>query len=352
MTLFTVDFKREEHNMKQFLKILCVILVFVLFFLLITRLLEPKYMTDLVEGSMIAEYYQETGKHDVIFIGDCEVYANFSPMVLYQEEGITAYIRGTSQQLLWQSYGILKETLKQEKPKVVVFNVNALRYGEPVSEAYNRLTLDKMKWSKEKVEMIQASMTEEENFVSYVFPILRYHARFSQLTSEDFTYFAKEKKNTHNGFLINQHVKPAGSLPTKKRLPSYDFPENTMAYLEKMANLCKENGIEFVLIKAPSLYPYWYEEYNEQIVSFAQKHDLDYYNLKEVAEEIGIDYTTDTYDGGLHMNLKGATKLSKYFAKVLKEEYGLEDYRENPEIRNAYKEKLKQYEQAIEETKI
>lgn len=286
--------------MKQFLKILCVILVFVLFFLLITRLLEPKYMTDLVEGSMIAEYYQETGKHDVIFIGDCEVYANFSPMVLYQEEGITAYIRGTSQQLLWQSYGILKETLKQEKPKVVVFNVNALRYGEPVSEAYNRLTLDKMKWSKEKVEMIQASMTEEENFVSYVFPILRYHARFSQLTSEDFTYFAKEKKNTHNGFLINQHVKPAGSLPTKKRLPSYDFPENTMAYLEKMANLCKENGIEFVLIKAPSLYPYWYEEYNEQIVSFAQKHDLDYYNLKEVAEEIGIDYTTDTYDGGLH----------------------------------------------------
>lgn len=309
-------------------------------------------MTDLVEGSMIAEYYQETVKHDVIFIGDCEVYANFSPMVLYQEEGITAYIRGTSQQLLWQSYGILKETLKQEKPKVVVFNVNALRYGEPVSEAYNRLTLDKMKWSKEKVEMIQASMTEEENFVSYVFPILRYHARFSQLTSEDFTYFAKEKKNTHNGFLINQHVKPAGSLPTKKRLPSYDFPENTMAYLEKMANLCKENGIEFVLIKAPSLYPYWYEEYNEQIVSFAQKHDLDYYNLKEVAEEIGIDYTTDTYDGGLHLNLNGATKLSKYFAKVLKEEYGLEDYRENPEIRNAYKEKLKQYEQAIEETKI
>ena len=200
--------------------------------------------------------------------------------------------------------------------------------------------------------MIQASMSEEENFVSYVFPILRYHARFSQLTSEDFTYFAKEKKNTHNGFLINQHVKPAGSLPTKKRLPSYDFPENTMAYLEKMANLCKENGIEFVLIKAPSLYPYWYEEYNEQIVSFAQKHDLDYYNLKEVAEEIGIDYTTDTYDGGLHLNLNGATKLSKYFAKVLKEEYGLEDYRENPEIRNAYKEKLKQYEQAIEETKI
>ena len=83
-----------------------------------------------------------------------------------------------------------------------------------------------------------------------------------------------------------------------------------------------------------------------------ESHRLIMESIKEVAEEIGIDYTTDTYDGGLHLNLNGATKLSKYFAKVLKEEYGLEDYRENPEIRNAYKEKLKQYEQAIEETKI
>jgi len=353
MNLFIANFKRRGRTqMKQFFKILCVLIVFVLLFLLLTRLLEPKYMTDLVEGSMIAEYYQETTNHDVIFIGDCEVYANFSPMVLYQEEGITSYVRGTSQQLLWQSYGILKETLKQEKPKVVVFNVNALRYGEPVSEAYNRLTLDKMRWSTEKTEMIQASMTEEENFASYVFPILRYHSRFSQLTKEDFEYFAKEKKNTHNGFLINQHVKPAGSLPTKKRLPSYDFPENTKEYLEKMADICKEKDIKLVLIKAPSLYPYWYDEYEEQVVSFAQEHNLNYYNLKEVADEIGIDYTTDTYDGGLHLNLAGATKLSKYFAKVLKEEYTLEDYREDPEIKEVYTEKLRQYEQAIEETKI
>ena len=137
-------------------------------------------MTNLVEGGMIAEYYPEEKNHEVIFIGDCEVYANFSPMVMYEKEGITSYVRGTSQQLIWQSYGILKETFRYEIPKVVVFNVNSLRYSEPVSEAYNRLTLDKMKWSKEKIEIIEASMTEEENFLSYVFPILRYQWFFSE----------------------------------------------------------------------------------------------------------------------------------------------------------------------------
>ena len=296
---------------------------------------------------MIAEYYEEEKNHEVIFIGDCEVYANFSPMVMYEEEGITSYIRGTSQQLVWQSYGILKETLKYETPKVVVFNVNSLRYDKPVSEAYNRLTLDKMKWSKEKVEIIKASMMEEETFISYVFPILRYHSRFSELTSEDFEYLFKETKNTHNGFLINKNIKPAGSLPAKKPLADYQFADICYDYLNKITELCKDNDIKLVLIKAPSLYPYWYDEYNEQMIEYAKNNDIQFFNLKEVVDEIGIDYQTDTYDAGLHLNLNGATKLSKYFSKLLKENYDLTDYRRDEEVDKVYEEKLQLYKQAI-----
>ena len=333
--------------MKKFIRILIIILCLIIIFVLANKLLSPKYMTDLVEGSMIAEYYDEIKNHEVIFIGDCEVYANFSPMVMYEQEGITSYVRGTSQQLIWQSYGILQETLKYEIPKVVVFNVNSLRYSEPVSEAYNRLTLDKMKWSKEKIDIINASMTNDENFMSYVFPILRYHSRFSKLTSEDFEYLFKEKKNTFNGFLINKNVKPVGSLPTQKRLPDYNFSEKCIGYLDKITKLCKDNGIKLVLIKAPSLYPYWYEEYNEQIVNYTQKNNLDFYNLKDVADEIGIDYQKDTYDAGLHLNLTGATKLSTYFSKLLKEKYSLTDFRQNKEVNRIYQEKLIAYKSAM-----
>lgn len=331
----------------KYLKPIIVIIIFILIFIFLNKLLSPKYMTDLVEGNMTYEYYDEEKNHEVIFIGDCEVYANFSPMVLYEEEGITSYIRGNSQQLIWQSYYMLKETLKYETPKVVVFNVNSMRYGEPVSEAYNRLAIDKMKWSKEKIDIIKASMTEEENFLSYVIPLLRYHSRFDKLTSEDFEYLLKTKKNTHNGFLINKNIKPVESLPTKRRLASYEFEENCYEYLKQITELCKENNIKLVLIKAPSVYPYWYDEYEEQIKEYAQNNNLDYYNFKEKVEEIGIDYNTDTYDGGLHLNLTGATKLSKYFSKILKEKYELTDYREDKEISKIYDEKLKIYNEAI-----
>ena len=53
---------------------------------------------------MIAEYYQEEKNHDVIFVGDCELYENISPQVLWDEYGINSYIRGSAQQLIWQSY--------------------------------------------------------------------------------------------------------------------------------------------------------------------------------------------------------------------------------------------------------
>ena len=199
--------KREKAWLTG-VKIILVLLVFCLLLSAVTILLQPKYMTDLVEGSMLSQYYREAGGHDVIFIGDCEVYANFTPMELYRQQGITAYVRGSSQQLIWQSYYILKETLEYEIPKAVVLNVNAMRYSEPVSEAFHRLTIDKMRWSDEKVGIIRASMTEEENFWSYVFPILRYHSRFDELTKEDFQYFLKTKDNTWNGHLVNQNVLP------------------------------------------------------------------------------------------------------------------------------------------------
>ena len=324
-----------------------IVLLLLGIFWFLNILVSPKYMESLVEGSMISEYYDTPKNHEVLFIGDCEMYANFSPMVLYEEEGISSYIRGSSQQLIWQSYGILKETLKYEKPKVVIFNVNAMRYSTPVSEAYNRLTIDKMKWSKEKIEMIFSSMTEEENFWSYVFPILRYHSRIFELTEEDFTYLFQRRQNTFNGFLINQNVKGVESLPTKRPLTETKFADITYEYLDKIRELCEENNIELVLIKAPSLYPYWYTEYDEQIEEYASKYGLDYYNFLENILEIGLDYSVDTYDGGLHLNLSGATKLSKYFAPILKEKYSLTDYRDNEEVNAYYQKELEKYYEEI-----
>ena len=339
-------------KIKTILPVVAVVLTFFLVFAFLTELLSPKYATELVEGSMISQYYDEAGDHDVIFIGDCEVYANVSPMEMYRYNGITAYVRGTPQQLLWQSYYILKETLRYETPKVVVFNVNAMRHSEPVSEAYNRLTIDQMRWSKEKIDIINASMTEEETFWSYVFPILRYHSRFDELTQEDFAYLFRRTNNTWNGHLINQEVNPVGTLPAKRVLSNYQFSDICYEYLEKMVSLCKSNGIEMILMKAPSLYPYWYDQYDAQIADFANAHGIVYYDFTKAVDEIGLDYQVDTYDGGLHLNLNGAVKFSKYLSNILADRHGVSDHRYDMVIADLYNAKLGEYDQAVLNGKV
>lgn len=320
-----------------------VVVLTVLFFL--QKLLMPKYMSDIVEGAFTEEYYQETTDHEVIFVGDCEVYENFSPITLYEEYGITSYIRGSAQQLAWQSYYLLEDTLRYEKPKVVVFNVLALKYDEPQSEAYNRMTIDGMKWSSSKIGAIQASMTDRESMLDYIFPILRYHSRWSDLSSDDIKYMFHKDKVAHNGYYMRVDVRPAEGFPEPDKLADYTLGSNAMYYLDKMRMLCEENDIEFVLVKSPSLFPHWYDEWDEQIVDYAEKYGLDYFNYEKLAEEIGIDYNTDTYDAGLHMNLAGAEKLSRYFGAYLKENYDLTDYREDPEYQKVYEEKIRFYDE-------
>lgn len=311
---------------------------------LLQKLFEPKYMHDIVEGAMIAEYYKDDMNHDVVFVGDCELYENISPQVLWDEYGINSYIRGSAQQLIWQSYYLMEETLRYEKPKAIVFNVLSLKYNEPQKEAYNRMTLDGMRWSASKVHSIEASMMPEENFIEYVFPILRYHSRYSSLTEDDLTYLFRKDAVTHNGYYMRVDVRPAENVPEGKPLGDYTFGDNAMSYLVKMTELCEANDVELILVKAPSLYPYWYEEWDEQVETFAKENNLKYYNFLKVTEEIGLDFSEDTYDAGLHLNLSGAEKLSRYFGQILSGECGIESRRGEETLEKEWDGKRKDYE--------
>ena len=314
------------------IRIIAIILAFAAVFVLLNMIVQPKYSADLPEGSMIADYYHSSKNHQVIFVGDCDVYSNFSPMAIYEQSGIKAFVRGTPHQFIWQSYYILRETLRHEIPDVVVFSIHAIRYDrqdfrqitQSQREAYNRLTLDNMRWSRDKINLIRASITEDESFMSYVFPILRYNARFGELKAEDFTRLFSRQSHTFNGFLPTTNIAPLGNLPAKRTLDDYRFCADNMRYLERMAELTYANNIQLILIMPPRMFPHWHEEFCEQLQSFANENpNVSYYNLLNKADEIGIDFAVDTHNGGLNLNWAGATKLSHFFAKLLAENYNL-----------------------------
>lgn len=331
---------------KIWISCLSLILATVLLLGAVQALVRPKYRDSSREGALIGEYYSEPlYDHDVLFIGDCEVYESFTPPTLWEEYGIPSYIRGSAQQLAWHSYYLLEDALRYETPKVVVFNVLALKYGEPQDEAYNRMTLDGMRWSPSKIRAILASMTDEEEFSSYVLPLLRFHSRWDELKSEDVQYFAGGEPISHNGYLMQTAVKGGRSEIAPTPLADYTLPAGSMQYLDKMRDLCAEKGIRLVLIKAPTndWKYHWYDEWEAQIVAYADQNQLPYYNFIPLCDEIGIDWSADTYDAGVHLNVFGAEKLTSYFGAILADELGLEDRRGDTALSALWQEKIDAY---------
>ncbi len=337
-----------SRKTKAILTISITVLAGALLLWLLQLLLMPKYMADIREGALIAEYYEEPKGHDVIFVGDCEVYENISPITMWEKYGITSYIRGSAQQLIWQSYYILQDTYRYETPKVVVYNVQSMIYGEPQNEAYNRMTLDGLAFSSVKIDAVKASMTEEESLASYLFPLLRYHSRWSDLTGEDLRYLFRRDRVSHNGYLMQTAVRPMETLPAVKPLDDSTLPAVSFEYLGKMAALCRSKGTELVLVKSPSLYPHWYEEWDRQIAEYAEENGLRYYNFLERSEEIGIDMQTDTYDRGMHLNVSGAEKYTAYLGNILQEEFagkGFFDHTGDEALQRLWEAKSARYAQ-------
>lgn len=407
--------KRKAYIQKVITAILVVALLAGL-----QRLVVPKYAKDLLEGGFTNAYYSEVeaGGHQVLMVGDCELYENFDPVTLWENYGIDSYIRGNAQQLPWQSYYLLKEALRYETPKVVVFSVLELKYNEPQKEEYNRLTIDRMKWSMDKWNIIRASMMDDESVMEYIFPILRYHARITQITEEDLRYYwNNDTKHTVSGYYMridtspyqigqwgeenyvgtysDEHAaakpeaekdegwsaeadgnavdggwsaeadgnaadegwsaeadgntvdesKPAktGSSETEKVTP---LGEHAMHYLDLIRELCEENDIRLLLVKAPSVSPVWYAEWEDQITAYADQYGLDYINYLELVDEVGIDFAEDTYDEGLHMNYSGAVKCADYLGGYLSGHYNLEDRRKDSSISDKW-HKIKETQDLI-----
>ena len=310
------------------------------------RLVRPKYASGItLEGSMVENWYAHAKEgHQVLFIGDCEVYESFSPVTLFDEFGATSYIRGSAQQLMWQSYYLLHEMLQAETPRAVVLSICSLRYSEPQSEAYNRMTLDGMRLSRDKFEAVRASLMEDESEISYYLPLLRYHDRLFELTAEDARYLFKGPELTYNGYLMRTEQVPYTRLPAAPALREAVFGDKPVEYLDKIVALCKEKGIELIMVKSPCLYPAWYDEWDAWLTDYAERNGVAYINAIPLMDQMGIDLTTDTYDGGIHLNVYGAEKYTRWLGAYLSERGLIEDQRLDPIAAARYSDLKERYE--------
>lgn len=326
----------EKLNIKIVIRILAFLLIAVLLLQILNMIFLPKWtshkennMTHIMQGF----YDEPKNSLDVIFMGNSDVYGGISPIKLWQEYGIASYNYVSAGQRMWTAYYMLEESLKYQKPKVIFLNMDSAFNESKSGESNYRKVFDNMRLGETKIKAITDPVFEfnKKTKRSYLFPILRFHSRWDALEDRDFEEMIPEKHFAHKGLDMTTVAKPyTGDNSYMKDIGKIeDLGEKCLKYVEKMVKLCKENNIELILFEVPSP-DSWYNALSKGSEKFAQKHGLTFIDLNYLTKEIGIDWSKDTRDAGDHLNVYGAEKVAKYLGKYLKENYDLEDHRNDP----------------------
>lgn len=302
----------------------------------INRTLANKYRYN--TSNPLTETYQGFYKMkrntiDVLFLGSSHTATGFSPQELYNEFGIRSYNLGSNSQSLWASYYWLKEALQYQSPQAVVLDCYMLYIEGKENETASRQALDEMKWGTVKREAVHTTCSFDENQseAGYFFTNIRFHSRWTGLNENDFLWADMATPPEMKGFWLYQGIcNYQEYVPFEVQDTGQEaFLPEAGEYLDKIADLCRKNDIELVLVKTPTLAET--PQRHNAIASYGMEHGLKFYDFNEkgLYESIGFDYASDMSDNNTsghknaHANTSGAKKLTYYIGQMLSQNHGL-----------------------------
>lgn len=328
--------------MKNISKILLMSIFCILISAVFSRITVPPENKALNENEYKASLFLGTSEVnkcpqnslDVVFFGSSNIYCDVIPIELWDEYGIPAYNAVSSGQCSWTSYYYLREVLKHQKPKAILVDMRGLFHELSRDEITNRSALDHMPFSFNKLRLAYVTYQhqyEGEDFFSYIFPAIRFHSRWNELTRMDYVRTVDDYSHGYDmRYWLESHESLSETdfpwLKDNETNESEAYESENADYYKKMAQLCKDNNIRMVVIKTPVAQ--YTQEMHNAIQELADESNVEFvdFNSKQMCDAMGYDFTTDMMDRE-HMNYRGAHKFTKLLGKILVSDYGLSDHR-------------------------
>ena len=303
--------------MKKFIiKFLVFSLLFIFLFSILTNVFVRKgngYGTD-----VLSFYNEPKNSLDLIFFGSSHSYSTFNPIILEAETGLKSYNFATQQQPLWITYHYMIESLKTQKPKYFVLEILMTSVNDNyMEEGVNRDAIDKMKFSFNKIQAINASVENASDRINYYINFIKYHSRWNDLSSSDVKDLLKSNISNTKGFTYLEGKNgTAEKIDVNSISEAKELSEKNEIYINKIIDLAKEKNIELILVKTPCTMTEEKQKYYNTIEKIAKEKNIKYLNYNLIYDVIDLDFENDFYDGG-HLNGEAAEKITKHFSKYL-----------------------------------
>ncbi len=285
-------------------------------------------------------YALEKNTLDVVFFGSSRIHTAVNPSVLWNEYGIASYDFSADEQSLAMTYWYLKEMFRYQRPQVVV--INPVINPETRSGTSPHFSFDFLRSPDLKI-LGTLDTTVANEWLENIFPILRYHSRWDELTAEDFEYLYSDKNHPLMGFLGYSYPNRQDSTAFITTNQVSELDSVSKEQIDRILELCRRYNTQVLFAKAP-----WSSTEKEQ----ARYNGLDQYlsdqsipslNGNKYINEIDLDFDFDYIDI-VHMTYSGAEKYSRWLGKYLTGHYELKNHKGDARY-DAWEQSYRLYEE-------
>lgn len=300
--------------------------IFVILFLLLQNVIvcDPK-STD--QARLDTAFTQSENSLDGVFLGPSTTYASWVAPIAFKEYGITVYSMSSAAQPLFAAKYMIDDMRRKQPDAVYIINITHYlvgfdKYLPNFLESYP-LTLNKIKMTAYLSSLADFSL--KEKFEVFC-PIFKYHERWNNVSEKDFMPLEdKYKSASYYSSFLNKR-KNIGELQsdftTREDLSATDYKG-----LTELMNYCNEENVKVLFVIMPQGADVKGRAGKQNTsVSVLEARGFDVLDLRLYTDEIGLDPRKDFYNSK-HMNISGATKVTRFISDYLTEKYNLTDKR-------------------------
>ncbi|WP_420571264.1 hypothetical protein [Kordia sp.] len=262
-------------------------------------------------------YENDKEKYDIIISGNSIAYSSFIPKVMNSKLSVSTFNLSSAAIGIEQVYFNFKETIKHNKPQLFIVEAHALdviTVNTPKRLKFNYQNIDGQKFSMNKLESVYSVFDTKSTMVEAMLPVVRNHNKWSDLE------FLKKNINYTYRFNPNLGYKKLSTKGYRERIKktmgkipeSYEITEENETYLKKIVDLCNEQNIKFLLVRAPQIK---YQSNTELVNQIYNKTSKLCKNLNISYLDLNKDYEKNKFNesefyDALHLNTTGATKAT------------------------------------------
>lgn len=297
----------------------------ILLFQGISYLLRP-IDRDFYRKDIAGFYGEEKNSLDVAVFGSSSVDRYFNNPVLWEENKLTSYSLASANQSCFILEHLIDEVEKTQSPQLYIVETRKFIQAEGKNSYSDRFSnvIDNMKYSWNRVKLINYMIDDWEERVNYYFDIISYHDSWEYFAYENLQYAANAYKDPQKGWVnvakIRKAKEPKIISPEEgKPVPIASECEEALRSLLKK---CREEKIPVLFVATPFAISEKGQQKNMYIASIIEEAGFQFLDCNQYIKEMGLDFSQDFYNPK-HANMLGTEKITRFIGNYIQENFDL-----------------------------